>query len=52
MRIKVEFYMDPDGMDPDHVDLNHEMGVSEEGHLAYTNLFGYPDDLTFTLVDD
>lgn len=32
-KIEVTFIMDTDDMEPEHVDLNHEMGLSEDGYL-------------------
>lgn len=50
-RIKVTGYLIPDDMDPDHVDLDHEMGLSSEGFDAYATMFAL-DDVNFELVDD
>jgi hypothetical protein len=51
MRIKVTGYLDPALMDPKHVDLNHEMGVSEDGYLYLASELAL-DDVTLELVKD
>lgn len=47
-RIKVTGYLDTDEMDEDHVDLNHETGLSEKGTDAASSVFynGVPYKLT------
>lgn len=32
-RIKITGFLDLDGTDPDHLDLDHESGLSEQGFL-------------------
>lgn len=32
-RIKITGFLDLDGTDPDHLDLDHESGLSEEGFI-------------------
>lgn len=50
-RIKVTGYLNPDDMDPDDVDLDHEMGLSSEGFDRYASQLAL-DDITFELEDD
>lgn len=33
-RIKVTGYLYPEDLDPAHVDLSHETGLSEDGYMA------------------
>jgi hypothetical protein len=39
-RIRVTGYLDTDDLDPDHVDLGHETGLSGRGDEAITSVFG------------
>lgn len=47
-RIKVTGYILTDDLEPDHVDLNSETGLSEEGFEELSELFDL-EGLTFEL---
>jgi hypothetical protein len=58
-RIKVTGYLNPNDMDPDHVDLDHSSGLTQEGDEAVTSSFsdqGYKisdlEDIETELVDE
>lgn len=52
-RIKVTAYINAEEMDPEFVDLDHEMGLSNEGYTRYLNaLSGEMDDIEFELMDE
>lgn len=46
-RIKVTGYLYTEDMDAEDVDLDHEMGLSESGHMKYMRLLGELDDIEF-----
>lgn len=48
-RIKVTGYLNTVDMDPEHVELTHELGLSNEGYIEYVNRFGELDDIDFQL---
>ena len=48
--IKVTGYIDTDGLDPDYVDLSHDMGLSEEGYIEVSRELGL-EDAEFELED-
>lgn len=53
-RIKVTGYLYPDDMDPEHVDLSHETGLSTEGFDVLHALLARAalDDVSMEVVDD
>lgn len=54
MRIKITGYIDTDEMDPAHLDLAHETGLSEDGYIAVTTGqmdLGGMEDIETELVD-
>jgi hypothetical protein len=53
MRIKVTGYIDTFNLDPEQVDEDHEMGLSEKGFDDLSSEFGMSlDDLEFKAVKD
>lgn len=49
-RIKVTGYLDTDDLDPEDVDLDHEMGLSNKGYEEWTQFFGTLEDVEFQIV--
>jgi hypothetical protein len=56
-RIKVTAYMDPDDLNEEYVDLDHDMGLSNDGYEFYAGVTGETPlgplgDIEFELVDE
>lgn len=52
-RIKVTGYLDTDDLDPEQVDLSHEMGLTEHGYDGKFPVFSsILEDVEFELVKE
>lgn len=50
--IKVVGYIDPGDLDPSWVDLNHELGLSEEGYIKLPHQLHFLGNITTSVVDE
>lgn len=51
-RIKVTGYLDEDDLSPEHLDSEHEMGLSTEGFDFWAGVFLELDDISFARVEE